>query len=140
MRAEKLAQPELAVAAALECVKREYLERTYNVTEWSDWDDFLEKVAKRFGKLLKGGEGDVRQAAVMVINDLQRGRLPYFIAPPFPEGEKPSVKDEEPITEKGEKEVELVNQIGKEKFEREIGGEQPLKDRESAEEDAALLA
>ena len=38
------------------------------------------KVLKDFsqvceGKLVKGGEGDIKQASVMVINDIQRGKV-----------------------------------------------------------------
>ena len=39
-------------------------------------------MCKRTGKLLKKGEPDMNAVARMVYQDLQRGRLPYFNAPP----------------------------------------------------------
>merc|ERR1711971_433682 len=43
--------------------------------------DFLEQMAKKAGRLLKGGEPDVNAVAKMVLNDWQRGKLPYFVPP-----------------------------------------------------------
>ena len=40
---------------------------------------FRLKVAFRF---LKGGEPDVNTVAKMILNDFQRGKLPYFVPPP----------------------------------------------------------
>merc|ERR1712168_831345 len=34
------------------------------------------------GRLLKGGEPDINTASKMILSDFQRGRLPYFVAPP----------------------------------------------------------
>ena len=48
----------------------------------------MEKLAKRMGKLKKGGEAAHETVARMVLNDWQRGRLPYFVAPPAREGEQ----------------------------------------------------
>lgn len=42
----------------------------------------MDLIAKRTGKLLKGGEPDVNTVAKMVINDWQRGKIPYFVPPP----------------------------------------------------------
>ena len=44
--------------------------RTYKIgKEWKDPNDFLEKVAQKYGKLLKGGEPDVNTIAKMILND-----------------------------------------------------------------------
>ena len=120
VRAEKLAEPEMVIPEVLSRVKPEYLRKTYNIGEWKDWEDFLDKVAKKFGKLLKGGEGDSRQAAVMLINDLQRGKIPYFIPPPMPEGEAIREGEKVPITEKSEKEFDALNEKGKKRIEAEM--------------------
>ena len=112
VRAEKLAEPEMVVPELLERVKKEYLVKTYGIAEWSDWEDFLDKMAKKYGKLLKKGEGNMRQAAVMLINDVQRGKVPYFVPPPLKEGEKVNKNDEVPITEKGEKAMNDLNEKG----------------------------
>lgn len=94
VRAERLADPEMVIPEVLSRVKKEYLQKTYNIEDWEDWEDFLEKVAQKFGKLLKGGEGDTKQAAVMLINDLQRGKIPYFVPPEEPEREKERGEEE----------------------------------------------
>lgn len=95
VRAERLADPEMVIPEVLSRVKKEYLQKTYNIEDWEDWEDFLEKVAQKFGKLLKGGEGDTKQAAVMLINDLQRGKIPYFVPPEEPEKQNEEEKEEE---------------------------------------------
>ena len=95
VRAERLADPEMVIPEVLSRVKKEYLQKTYNIEDWEDWEDFLEKVAQKFGKLLKGGDGDTKQAAVMLINDLQRGKIPYFVPPEEPEREKEREEEEE---------------------------------------------
>jgi len=81
VRIELVNEPADYVAAALERVKTKYVERTYKVKEWKDHVDFLEKLAKKTGKLLKGGEPDLNTVAKMVLNDWQRGKLPYFVLP-----------------------------------------------------------
>ena len=128
VRAEKLSEPEMVIPEVLSRVKPEYLQRTYNIGEWKDWDDFLDKVAKKHGKLWKGGEGDARQASVMLINDLQRGKIPYFVPPPMPEGGRIPESEQVPITEKSEKEFDALNEKGKK-----------LVDKEELREDAILL-
>ena len=42
----------------------------------------MEMIARKSGRLLKGGEPCTRTAAIMMINDYQRGRLPHYVAPP----------------------------------------------------------
>ena len=48
----------------------------------------------------------------MLINDVQRGKVPYFVPPPLKEGEKVNKNDEVPITEKGEKAMNDLNEKG----------------------------
>lgn len=61
MRVEHLTQPEDYIHEILRRVKREYITRTYGITDWdaSDHIDFLEKLAQKAGRLLKGGEADI---------------------------------------------------------------------------------
>ena len=47
-----------------------------------DVEDFLTKLAIKMGKLIKGGDPNLNNVAVQVINDWQRGKLPYFVPPP----------------------------------------------------------
>jgi nuclear GTP-binding protein len=50
--------------------------------EWKNADEFLEALARKTGKLLKGGEADMDAVAKMVLNDFLRGRIPWYIPPP----------------------------------------------------------
>ncbi|RMY64687.1 hypothetical protein D0863_09650 [Hortaea werneckii] len=43
---------------------------------------FLELLARKGGRLLKGGEADVDGVAKMVLNDFLRGKIPWFSPPP----------------------------------------------------------
>ncbi|KAH0558186.1 nucleolar GTP-binding protein 2 [Cotesia glomerata] len=81
VRVELVKNPEDYVEAVLERVKPEYMQRTYKIDEWTDHNDFLEKLANKCGKLLKKGEPNINVVARMVLNDWQRGKLPYFVAP-----------------------------------------------------------
>lgn len=87
VRAERLPDPTDFVPAIIERVKAEYLGRAYGVAEWTDHWNFMEQVAKKTGKLLKGGEPDFANVAIQMINDFQRGKLPHFVAPPLEDGE-----------------------------------------------------
>ncbi|XP_011296819.1 nucleolar GTP-binding protein 2 [Fopius arisanus] len=81
VRVELVQNPDDYVEAVLQRVKPEYIRRTYKVEEWEGHVDFLEKLARRSGKLLKKGEPDTGAVARMVLNDWQRGKLPFFVAP-----------------------------------------------------------
>ncbi|XP_062847408.1 nucleolar GTP-binding protein 2 [Trichomycterus rosablanca] len=98
VQVEKIRNPEDHIGAVLERAKAEYVQKTYNVPSWSSAEDFLEKLAFRTGKLLKGGEPDLPTVSKMVLNDWQRGRIPFFIKPP---GAEPSneVKSQLPVEE-----------------------------------------
>lgn len=83
VRVELVENPTDYIPAVLAKAKAQYMARTYRVTPgWSDHNQFLEKVAQKYGKLLKGGEPDVNTVAKMVLNDWQRGKIPFFIPPP----------------------------------------------------------
>jgi nuclear GTP-binding protein len=86
VRAERLPDPTEHIAAILERVKPEYLRNLYHVAEWTDEEDFMRQVANRTGRLLKAGEPDFNGVAVHIINDWQRGKLPFFVPPPTAEG------------------------------------------------------
>jgi len=76
------------IPVVLERVKREYLVNTYNIETWEDHLDFLAQFSKKTGKLLKGGEPDLNTAAKMILNDWQRGKIPYFVCPPFDDADR----------------------------------------------------
>jgi nuclear GTP-binding protein len=72
VRAEKLKAPDDFVEAILTRVNKEYIQRQYTISEWTDHIDFLSKLALLKGKLMKGGEPDIKNVAVTMINDWQR--------------------------------------------------------------------
>lgn len=89
VRVENLATPAEHIPALLERVRPEYLERTYGLEHveggWHGEEGatfVLTAIAKKSGKLLKGGEPDQEAAAKMVLNDWIRGKVPFFVAPP----------------------------------------------------------
>ncbi|XP_057561590.1 nucleolar GTP-binding protein 2 [Hippopotamus amphibius kiboko] len=82
VQVEKIKTPEDHIDAVLERAKPEYISKTYKIDSWENAEDFLEKLAFRTGKLLKGGEPDLRTVGKMVLNDWQRGRIPFFVKPP----------------------------------------------------------
>ncbi|KAG0281328.1 GTPase required for pre-60S ribosomal subunit nuclear export and maturation [Linnemannia exigua] len=62
--------------------------RVENIKQPDDYiPALLLRLAKRTGKLIKGGEADLGSVAKMVLNDWLRGKIPYYTAPP--EGDKP---------------------------------------------------
>lgn len=63
-------------------VEKQYVERTYGVSDWNSPEDLLEKVARKAGKLLKKGEPDLNCIGRMILSDFQRGKLPWFVPPP----------------------------------------------------------
>nr|XP_023488998.1 nucleolar GTP-binding protein 2 isoform X2 [Equus caballus] len=82
VQVEKIKSPEDHIGAVLERAKPEYISKTYKIDAWENAEDFLEKLAFRTGKLLKGGEPDLQTVGKMVLNDWQRGRIPFFVKPP----------------------------------------------------------
>jgi len=98
--------PESYISAVLEKVRKDYLLKTYKIESWENDEQFLENLARKMGKLLKKGEPDLNAVARIVLNDLQRGKLPYYVAPkefetplPVEETAAPEAAPEEPKIE-----------------------------------------
>lgn len=70
------------IPALLERVEKKYIVKTYGIEDWKRPDDLLEQLARKTGKLLKRGEPDVNTVGRMMLNDFQRGKLPWFTPPP----------------------------------------------------------
>lgn len=83
VRMETIADPSDYVGAILGRLRPQYVTQHYGVNSWEDPIDFLKQLARRTGKLLKGGEPDLNTASRIILHDWQMGRLPYFICPPF---------------------------------------------------------
>lgn len=79
VRVERVANPEQHIQAVLNRCKPHHLERTYDIRGWeNDAARFLELLARKGGKLLKGGEVDETAVSKMVLNDFMRGKIPWF--------------------------------------------------------------
>lgn len=100
VRSERLKDPVDFVAPMLARLKVEHLQKVYGVQSWENDLDFLAKVARHKGKLLPSGEPDMPTIAKIMINDWQRGKLPFFVAPPKVENEEEE-SDEEDEAEDG---------------------------------------
>lgn len=82
IRAEKLEDATVYVPAILARVKADNINSLYGVSGWSDAESLLEAIARKQGRLLKGGEADANTVAKTLIYDWQRGKIPYYSQPP----------------------------------------------------------
>ena len=106
VRVENLTTPEDFIAPILDRTKKEYITATYGVRSWENPMDFLAQYAKQTGKLLRGAEPDTATVSKMILHDWQRGKIPYFVAPPFED-------DEEAAKEKLKAESEVPQEEGR---------------------------
>lgn len=103
IRVENLSCPEDHIPVILRIVNHEHISNNYKVSigdlenneffctaniyakpsheETIRAEKFLKELSEKSGRLLKGGEADIRTTALVVINDFLRGRLPYYILP-----------------------------------------------------------
>ncbi|KAH7119961.1 NUC091 domain-containing protein [Dendryphion nanum] len=87
IRVENVEYPAQYVEAVLKRVQRRHIDRTYETKDWTDATSFLELIARKNGRLLKGGEPDLDGCAKIILNDYVRGKIPWFTAPPAREGD-----------------------------------------------------
>ncbi|KAI1968281.1 GTPase required for pre-60S ribosomal subunit nuclear export and maturation [Ophidiomyces ophidiicola] len=88
VRVENVENPEQYIPGVLKRTQRKHIERTYEIKNYTDAVDFLSILARKGGRLLKGGEPDLDGVAKMVINDFLRGKIPWFTPPPHMPGEE----------------------------------------------------
>ncbi|CAR21351.1 Nucleolar GTP-binding protein 2 [Lachancea thermotolerans] len=82
VRVEHVSHPEQYIPGVLRRCQRKHLERTYEISGWKDSVDFIEMLARKQGRLLKGGEPDESGVSKQVLNDFNRGKIPWFMPPP----------------------------------------------------------
>ncbi|KAF4979300.1 hypothetical protein FZEAL_4467 [Fusarium zealandicum] len=88
VRVEKVEHPEQYIQPLLNRVKQHHMEKTYDVRGWTNSTEFLELMARKGGRLLRGGEPDLDGVAKIILNDFMRGKIPWFTpAPPRQEGD-----------------------------------------------------
>ncbi|XP_074598707.1 uncharacterized protein LOC141853304 [Brevipalpus obovatus] len=79
---EQIDNPLEPIKAILARIEKEKLLTIYKIPDFDDPSDFLDKMAKRFGLLKKGGNLDPDGAAKKVLHDWNIGKLPYVTYPP----------------------------------------------------------
>merc|ERR1712029_1113435 len=110
VRVEHLDSPDDYVKEVLNRCKQKYVARHFKIFSWTDHIDFLEQMAKKCGRLGKGGEPDINAVSKMVLTDWNRGKLPFFTPPPGcmmeprPEGEAEVPEDDSEEDEEDEEE------------------------------------
>lgn len=93
VRVENVSNPEQYIAAALRKCQMRHIQRTYDIGPFADATEFLETMARKGGRLLRGGEADLDGVAKMVLNDFLRGKIPWFTPPPKLEGQADAVTE-----------------------------------------------
>ena len=112
VRIERLEDATEHIEAVLDRVKPKHIAQAYQIPQWSSDGDFLDQLARRMGKMLKGGEPDVNCVAKMVLQDWQRGKIPYFVNPPGHLLEDPNAKEAEEDRVESEEEEEEEEEEG----------------------------
>ncbi|KAM3911046.1 guanine nucleotide-binding protein-like 3-like protein [Leptodactylus fuscus] len=82
VKIEQLLDPVGPVEAILRRCNKDQIIQHYKVTDFRDTLEFLAMLAKRQGKLKKGGTPDHEKAAKSVLMDWVSGRISYFTHPP----------------------------------------------------------
>merc|ERR1712137_21501 len=85
VKVEKIPDPVQPVEAILRKCNPVKLMIRYKIPEYSSVDEFLCHIARRRGKLLKGGVPDYMDAARIVLQDWNNGGISYYTVPPAPE-------------------------------------------------------
>lgn len=83
IKVENLADPIAPIDLLLKRCSKDQLVMKYNISDqFENSIQFLSLVAKRHGKVKKGGVADTRQAAQLILNDWNVGKLTYYTRPP----------------------------------------------------------
>uniref|UniRef100_UPI00398F35D2 guanine nucleotide-binding protein-like 3-like protein n=1 Tax=Pristiophorus japonicus TaxID=55135 RepID=UPI00398F35D2 len=82
VKIEQLVDPVEPVAAILRRCNKQQVMRHYDIPEFRDTLGFLALLARRLGKLKKGGLPDHERAAKAVLSDWTSGKICYFTHPP----------------------------------------------------------
>lgn len=82
LRVESLDDPVPAVNAILRRCSVKVLMLHYTIGIFNNCEQFLALLARRFGRIKKGGRPDINAAARQVLNDWNSGKLRYHTEPP----------------------------------------------------------
>ncbi|EUD65902.1 hypothetical protein C922_03626 [Plasmodium inui San Antonio 1] len=84
MRLEKITNPHFYIDDVFKMVEREHLLRIYKLPadlHFDNSEEFLEILARKMGKLLKGGQPDITSVSKIILNDWIKGKIPYYVDP-----------------------------------------------------------
>jgi nuclear GTP-binding protein len=82
VKVQKLTDPLPPIRAILARCDAERLMELYNIPDFDSAEEFLYHVARRQGKLMRGGIPDVLAAGRIVIADWNTGKIPFYTEPP----------------------------------------------------------
>lgn len=82
VKVETLKDPVTPVEAILQRANKEQLMLHYRLPEYSSHHEFLGLLAKRMGRLKKGGVADIEAAARKLLTDWNIGKIKYYTHPP----------------------------------------------------------
>jgi len=82
LRVEALEDPISPIVAILRRCTVHTLMMHFNIGQFSDADEFLSLIARKFGRLKKGGRPDIKAAAKCVLQAWNSGKLRYHTEPP----------------------------------------------------------
>lgn len=80
IRIENVEEPDQYIADVINLTGKKAVEDCYDI-KFDDIEDLFKKMAKKYGKVVKGGEPNIDIISKTILHDLHRGKIPYFIAP-----------------------------------------------------------
>lgn len=108
VRVENLEDPLPHIQTVLDRVQLKHIRDIYGIDKWIDSVDFIAQLARARGKLLKLGEPDYKCVSKMVLNDWQRGKLPWFEQPPANPDASTAVDDTDVVVPQLTTELDVV--------------------------------
>ncbi len=78
IKVEDLEDPVTPVEALVMRINRRAVLKEYRIPNFNTVNEFLASVARKMGKLIKGGIPDTKAAAKIVLRDWNNGKIPYF--------------------------------------------------------------
>eukprot|EP01136_Pigoraptor_vietnamica_P011417 Opistho-1_new@50262 len=82
VKVEQLEDPVTPVGIILRRCAPEQIMELYGVPAFNDHNEFLVHLARKQGKLKKGGIADIATAAKSVLQDWNSGKIPFYTRPP----------------------------------------------------------
>jgi len=83
VKVESIEDPITPVEAILSRCNKNQMMMRYNIGDYSDATEFLTLLARKHGKLGKGGKPRLNMAAKSILNDWNSGRIKYYTHPPL---------------------------------------------------------